>query len=166
MPNPQNGQIHPDNSSATADELFECVWTFCAVGALRFKGLVPRKAKFILHEFTKYSKECLSPGIEFSFNARETNSSVKRQKEESQNEGNKKTRHAKFSKKNEHLLLPYTCTYVYLRVRNVIFSEKLACFVFLISPFWDSPFYFIPDKINPKKSKQWFRPKYFVRNYY
>ena len=130
MPNPQNGQIHPDNSSATADELFECVWTFCAVGALRFKGLVPRKAKFILHEFTKYSKECLSPGIEFSFNARETNSSVKRQKEESQNEGNKKTRHAKFSKKNEHLLLPYTCTYVY-QSKKCYFFGKIGVLCFL-----------------------------------
>ena len=27
-----NGQTHSNNSSATADELFECVWPFCGVG--------------------------------------------------------------------------------------------------------------------------------------
>ena len=30
---PQNGQTHSNNFSATADELFECVWPFCGVGA-------------------------------------------------------------------------------------------------------------------------------------
>ena len=30
---PQNDQTHTNNSSATADELFECVWPFCGVGA-------------------------------------------------------------------------------------------------------------------------------------
>ena len=29
---PQNGQTHSNNSSAVADELFECGWLFCAVG--------------------------------------------------------------------------------------------------------------------------------------
>ena len=33
MPNPQNGQTLSNNSSAVADELFECVWPFCGVGA-------------------------------------------------------------------------------------------------------------------------------------
>ena len=28
------GQTHSNNSSAFADELFECIWTFCGVGAL------------------------------------------------------------------------------------------------------------------------------------
>ena len=32
-PTPQNGQIHSNNSYATADEWFECVWPFCGVGA-------------------------------------------------------------------------------------------------------------------------------------
>ena len=32
-PIPQNGQTHSNNSSATADELFECVSPFCKVGA-------------------------------------------------------------------------------------------------------------------------------------
>ena len=32
-PTPQNGQTHSNNSSATADELLECVWWFCGVGA-------------------------------------------------------------------------------------------------------------------------------------
>ena len=30
---PQNGQTHPNNSSALADELFERVWPFCGVPA-------------------------------------------------------------------------------------------------------------------------------------
>ena len=30
---PQNGQTHSNNSSARADELFECVWPFYGVGA-------------------------------------------------------------------------------------------------------------------------------------
>ena len=30
--NQQNGQTHANNSSATADELFEYVWPFCRVG--------------------------------------------------------------------------------------------------------------------------------------
>ena len=29
---PQNGQTDSNNSSATADELLECVWQFCWVG--------------------------------------------------------------------------------------------------------------------------------------
>ena len=33
MPTPNNGETHSDNSSATADELFDCVWPFCGVGA-------------------------------------------------------------------------------------------------------------------------------------
>ena len=35
---PQNGQAHSNNSAAVADELFECVWPFCGVGALRVKN--------------------------------------------------------------------------------------------------------------------------------
>ena len=30
-----NGQAHSNNSSATANKLFECVWLFCGVGAYR-----------------------------------------------------------------------------------------------------------------------------------
>ena len=30
---PENGQTHSNNSSAFANELFECVWLFCGVGA-------------------------------------------------------------------------------------------------------------------------------------
>ena len=33
VPIPQNGQTHSNNSSVLADELFECVWPFCGVGA-------------------------------------------------------------------------------------------------------------------------------------
>ena len=31
-PTQQNGQTHLNDSLATADELFECVWPFCGVG--------------------------------------------------------------------------------------------------------------------------------------
>ena len=34
----------------------------------------------------------------------------------------------------------------YQGVRNVHFSEILACFVFLLPPFWDSPFCLITDE--------------------
>ena len=40
-----------------------------------------------------------------------------------------------------------TCTRAYQRVRNVRFSENLACFVFLKHPFWDLPFCFITDEL-------------------
>ena len=43
------------------------------------------------------------------------------------------------------LLLDTHSTCVYQRVRNVCFSEILACFAFLKHPFWDSPFCFITD---------------------
>ena len=32
MPTPQNGQIHPNNSLAFADKMFQCVELFCGVG--------------------------------------------------------------------------------------------------------------------------------------
>ena len=34
-PIPQNGQTHSSNSSAIADELFQCVWPFSGIGALK-----------------------------------------------------------------------------------------------------------------------------------
>ena len=40
MPIQQNGQTHSNNSSATADEWFECVWPFCKVGVARVKFTV------------------------------------------------------------------------------------------------------------------------------
>ena len=40
MPTPQNGQTHSSNSSATADQLSECVLPFCMVGV---KGLTIEK---------------------------------------------------------------------------------------------------------------------------
>ena len=33
VPTPQNGHTHSNNSLAFANELFECVWPFCGVGA-------------------------------------------------------------------------------------------------------------------------------------
>ena len=32
-PTLQNGQTHSNNSSVVADEMFECVWPFCGIGA-------------------------------------------------------------------------------------------------------------------------------------
>ena len=36
----------------------------------------------------------------------------------------------------------------YQGVRNVYFSEILACFAFLKHPFWDSPFCLITDEFD------------------
>ena len=36
-PTPQNGQTQSNKLSAVTDELFECVWPFCGVGAWRIK---------------------------------------------------------------------------------------------------------------------------------
>ena len=68
-------------------------------------------------------------------------SSVIRQKGESQNGYFKKLKHAKFSEKQTF----YTCEYQQLR--NVCFSENLACFVFVKHPFWDSPFCLITEEM-------------------
>ena len=75
-------------------------------------------------------------------------SSVIRQKRKSQNGCFKKTKHAKFSEK-KNISHPLICTRTcpYQGVRNVRFSENLACSVFLKHPFWDSPFCLITDDI-------------------
>ena len=61
------------------------------------------------------------------------NSLVIRHKGESQDGGNKKTEHAKFSEK-KNLLAPDMRTGAYQRVRNIRFSENMACFVSLLTP--------------------------------
>ena len=43
--NPTKCQTHSNNPSAFADELFECVWPFCGIGAWRVKK--PRSTKGI-----------------------------------------------------------------------------------------------------------------------
>ena len=88
-------------------------------------------------------KECNISYIMFRFK-----SSVIRQKGESQNGCFKKTKHAKFPK-NEHFLPPdpHKYTNTYQGVRNVRFTENLACFVSLKHPFRDSPFCIITDVI-------------------
>ena len=45
MPTPQNGQTPSYNLSATADELFECVWPFCGLVGLAYKELITTGAK-------------------------------------------------------------------------------------------------------------------------
>ena len=60
----------------------------------------------------------------------------------------KKTKHTNiFRKRNVFypLIIP-TCTYQW--VRNIRFSENLACFVFLKHPFWDLHFCLITDQLN------------------
>ena len=87
--------------------------------------------------FPKYAftKPEISPSVLF----KSGNSSVIRQKGESQNGCFKKIKHAKFSKKRTFLTpLIRTGTCAYQGVRNVRSSENLASCVFLKHPFWDS----------------------------
>ena len=85
--------------------------------------------------------------------------SVIRQKGKSQDGCFKNTKHAKFSKKRAFLTsdtltktgvsrkqsTPNSCAYQ--GVRNVRFSENLACFIFLKHPFGDSTFSLITDEL-------------------
>ena len=66
---------------------------------------------------------------------------------ESQNVGNKETKQAKFSIKQTFLPPIRTLTCAYQGVRNVCFKENLACFVFLLPAFSDSPFCLITDDL-------------------
>ena len=52
-----------------------------------------------------------------------------------------------FRKVNISHSLISACTCAYHGVRNVHFSENLACFVFFKQPFWNSTFYLITDDI-------------------
>ena len=52
-----------------------------------------------------------------------------------------------FRKTNISYLIIRTCTCPYQGVRNIHFSENLACFVFLKNPFWDLHFCLITDEI-------------------
>ena len=76
------------------------------------------------------------------------NTSVIRQKCESQNGCFKKPKHAKFSEKQKFFTPWYTHvrTHTYQEVRNFSFSEYLAGFVILKHPYWDSPFSLITDE--------------------
>ena len=38
VPTLHNGQTHSNNLLAIADELLECVWPFCGIGALRVEA--------------------------------------------------------------------------------------------------------------------------------
>ena len=64
--------------------------------------------------------------IEFIYEDKILTPSVIWQKGESQNGGNKNTKHAKFSEKRTFFTHTYT---------HVSFSENLAYFVFLVPPF-------------------------------
>ena len=51
MSTAQNGQTHWNNLSTVADELFECVWSFCGIGAWRVKF---KKKKLMTIIFNDY----------------------------------------------------------------------------------------------------------------
>ena len=71
------------------------------------------------------------------------NSSITRQKGQSQNGCFKKTKHAK-----TNIFYPDMQTYVaYQGIKNVRFSENLTRFVFFKHPFWDSIFCLTTDKL-------------------
>ena len=70
--------------------------------------------------------------------------SLIRQNGKSQNGGNKKIRHAKFSEKRTFLTPWYAYVRVCVRRKVYFFSENLACFVFVLPPFCDSPFVLLP----------------------
>ena len=69
------------------------------------------------------------------------NSSVIWQKDESQNGGKR------------------TCAY--REVKNVRFSENVACFVFWLPPFWNSPFCHITDELSDAFSFFWYSTNVF-----
>ena len=46
----------------------------------------------------------------------------------------------------QRFLTPWYTHVRFLHVRNVRFSERLACFVFLKNPLWDSSFALLPTK--------------------
>ena len=70
----------------------------------------------------------------------------KTEKGQSPNGDNKKTRHAKFSEK-QNFLSPDRHKYLCVsRGKKCSFSENLACYIFLLPPFGDSPVRFITDK--------------------
>ena len=115
--------------------------------------------KFMIELFYKNSWRLLTVNY---------NSSVIRQKGKSQNGCFKKTKHAKFSEKRTFLTPWYAHQSLFLNkdaglrpatlckkrlwcayqgIRNVRFSENLACFFFMKHPFWDSPFCLITDEL-------------------
>ena len=68
-PNPQNGQMHSNNLSTVVDELFECVWPFCGVGAWRVSFCWPTT---IAWPTTMANKTCKGPSRD-SENCKGTN---------------------------------------------------------------------------------------------
>ena len=60
---PQIGQTHLNSSSALADELFECVWPFCGVGAQRVKCFTNGDLMWIHPKQGTCDKETNSPSF-------------------------------------------------------------------------------------------------------
>ena len=80
---------------------------------------------------------------------------VIQQKCESRSGGKKKTNHTKFSKKQTNIFYLLISTHTFLtHIRNVCFSENLACLVFLLPSFWGSHFCIMYYRRSlPSKSK-------------
>ena len=78
-------------------------------------------------------------------------SSVIRQEDESQNQNNKKTKHVKCFEKQVFLTFD---TLIMGGVGDVCFLESLVGFVFLLPPFWDSPFHLITDDLRQNLTKR------------
>ena len=125
-------------------ELFFENFSFCIQ---RFLQIFPKSdiSTFSLTKTGNFCEVMLTDRIK-------CNSSVIRQKGESQNGCFKNTKHAKFSEKHISNPLIRTRTCAYQGVRNVRFLENLACFVFLKQPFWDSPFRLITDELSTHKN--------------
>ena len=110
--------------------------------------LIPLASLYTLWMFLMFSGEYKKTSAMKWFNG---NPSVIGQKGSSQYGGNKKQNMSNFLKKRTFLLTSWyghTQKYVCVSgVRNVRFSENLGRFVFLIPPFWDSPFCLITDEL-------------------
>ena len=97
-----------------------------------------RLAKYLRHHYAKAQTQKSATFILKKGGERAVvkSSSIRRQKGESQNGGNKKTKHAKcFTKRTFLTLLKHKRTHAYQEVRNVRFLENLASFDFLLPPF-------------------------------
>ena len=123
-----------------------------------------------LKDFTRYKlRGTLLSNLLVSFTMWKVNvisnqsSSVLEQKGESQNWGNKKTNHAKFSKKRTFFTPIGTRTCAYQGVRNNQFLESLACFIFLLLPFCDFLFCLITEEFTSLKMFNPYCPESFQK---
>ena len=105
---------------------------FDPLDSMKFRVFLQTDMRFLKRRYRL--KNCISSAI--------------RQKGEFQNWCCKKTKHAKFSEKRAFLTSWYACTSAYQGIRIVLFSENLACFIFLKHPFWDLSFCPVTEDIH------------------